>query len=232
MRSTSQLLAVGALALLISVPAFAQTPESSILPVTEPLDVGGTILQPGTYAIRVLPSFTGRNKVQVTSPDLQTVYATVLTVPHPLEPNEEVPNTTFVYYPAEAGAPRALRTWFAPNPTASQGGHDIVYEESRAKQLARLAKDRVVSYRDVTDVAQLDDTELRIVMPDERIETYTYVAPVTPAPMTSATTVQVAEARPIETRRIQMPATASSTPLIALLGLLALGVAVAIRVRS
>ena len=226
MRSTLHLMAVGALALLISVPAFAQTPESSILPVTEPLDVGGTILQPGTYTIRVLPSFAGRNKVQVTSPDLQTVYATVLTVPHPLEPNEEVPNTTFVYYPAEGGAPRALRTWFAPNPTASQGGHDIVYEESRAKQLARLANERVVSYRNVTDVAQLDDTELHFVMPDETIETYTYVAP-PPPPMTSATTVQVAETTPI-----RMPATASRTPLVALLGLLALGVAVAIRIRS
>lgn len=224
MRSTLQLMAVGALALLISVPAFAQTPESSILPVTEPLDVGGTILQPGTYTIRVLPSFTGRNKVQISSPDLQTVYATVLTVPHPLEPNEEVPNTTFVYYPAEAGAPRALRTWFAPNPRASQGGHDIVYEETRATQLARLANSRVVSHRDNIELAELDDTELRIVTPEATFETYTYVPP---PPMTSATRVQVAEARPL-----RMPATASSTPLIALLGLLALGVAVAIRVRS
>ena len=52
MRNKMKLLVVGAFALLIAVPGLAQTPEASILPVTEPLDVGGTILQPGTYLIR------------------------------------------------------------------------------------------------------------------------------------------------------------------------------------
>ncbi|HEU4521063.1 MAG TPA: hypothetical protein VFT12_03610, partial [Thermoanaerobaculia bacterium] len=180
MRSTLRFMAVSALALMISVPAFAQTPEASVLPVTEPLDVGGTILQPGTYTIRVLPSFSDRNKVQVTSMDGQTVYATVLTVPHPLEPTEEVPNTTFIYYPAAEGSPRALRTWFAPHPEASLGGHDIVYEESRAKQLARIANSRVVYYPE-TEVAEIrDDAELAIITPEATVETYTWVPP--PAP--------------------------------------------------
>lgn len=225
MKSMLRLLAIGAVALLVSVPgAFAQTPETSTLPVSEPLDIGGTILQPGVYTIRVLPSLTDRNKVQVTSPDLQTVFATVLTIPHQLGPNEEVPNTMFVFYPAEEGAPRALRTWYAPNPVASQGGHDIVYEESRAKQLARLAKSPVVSYRGETQVTELDKTELHIVTPEATVETYTYTAPPTPVPMTSATPVQVAEARPIE-----MPRTAGRLPLIALLGLVSVGAAVVFR---
>lgn len=217
MKSVSRLMIVGALALLISIPAaFAQTPEASVLPVTEPLDVGGTTLQPGTYTIRVLPSFADRNKVQITSTDRKTVFATVLTVPHQLEPNEEIPNTTFVFYPAGEGAPRALRTWFAPNPDVSEGGHDIVYEESRAKQLARLAASPVVSYRGETTLAGLDTTELHVVTPQATIETYTYTPPA--APMTSATETP------------EMPSTASSVPLIALLGLLSVGGAVAFRV--
>lgn len=228
MKSMIRLMVVATFALLIAVPAaLAQTPEASVLNVTEPLDVGGTILQPGTYTIRVLPSFADRNKVQITSPDLNTVYATVLTVPHPLEPGEEVPATTFVYFPAENGAPRALRTWFATRPDASQGGHDIVYDETRAKQLARLANSRVVSYSTGTAVADLDRTELHVVTPEATIETYTYVAP---PPMTSATPVQVAQVTETrETTTMEMPATASNLPLVGLLGLLSLAGAFAIR---
>lgn len=211
MKNALRFMLVGAFALLISIPTtFAQTPEASTLPVTEPLDVGGTILQPGVYTIRVLPSLKDRNKVQITSPDLQTVYATVLTIPHALQPGEEVPNTVFVYYPSGENMPAALRTWFAPKPDASGGGHDIVYEETRAQQLARLAKSSVVYYPAATAVADLDTATLQ-----------TYTPPMTsnaPEP------TQVAEVQPME-----MPRTASRVPLIALLGLLSLGGAVAIR---
>jgi len=238
MNSVSRRLVVGAFALLICIPAaFAQTPEASTLPVNEPLEVGGTILQPGTYLIRVLPSFKDRNKIQITSTDRKTLYATVLTIPHPLRANEKVPNTTFVFYPAAEGAPRALRTWFARNPDVSQGGHDIVYEETRAKQLARLNQSPVVSYRGETQVADLDTTELRVVTPQATVETYT---PPAPEPMTSAANETlapspapvVAESQPApvaENQPIEMPNTASTVPLIGLLGLLSVGGAVAFR---
>jgi hypothetical protein len=242
MKHTLKLLVVGAIALMISIPAaFAQSPEASTLPVTEPLLVGNTTLQPGTYVIKLIRSPYDRNKVQITSVNGDTVYATLLTVPHQLEPGEEVPNTKFVFYPAEAGLPRALRTWFAPNPTASQGGHDIVYDETRAQQLAKLSNSRVVSYQDSTTVADLDTAQLHVVTPQATVEEYTYTpppapvaetAPVTtetetPAPMMSSetqTTVQTASAESME-----MPQTASKLPLLALLGFLSLAGALAVR---
>jgi hypothetical protein len=245
MKSTLRMVVLSALALLVCMPAaFAQTPEVSPLTVTEPLDVGGTILQPGTYSIRVMPSFADRNKVQVTSPDLKTVYATVLTVPHYLEPNEQMPNTMFVFYPGMEGRPRALRTWFARFPDASQGGHDIVYEESRAKLLARANKSRVVSYSDTTDVASINDkTELHVITPEEQVETYTYTPPPAPQVAETRTETRTETPAPIETRTeetttptamtsgaTEMPQTAGETPLFALLGLAALGGAVVFRV--
>jgi LPXTG-motif cell wall-anchored protein len=240
MKSTLRVMILSALALMIAIPAaIAQTPEASILPVTEPLDVGGTILQPGTYTIRVLKSTADRNKVQVTSQDMKTVYATVLTVPHPLEPNEEVPATKLVFYPAEEGRPRALRTWFAPNPDASQGGHDIVYDEDRARQLARLTDGRVVAFQG-EPAAEIETTTLQVVTPEATLEPYVPPpAPVivetppppavietpapAPEPMISSET-EVAEAETPE-----MPATASNVPLIAVLGLLMIGSAFALR---
>jgi len=221
MKSTLRFTLVSAFALLISMAAFAQSPEVSTLPVTEPLLVGSTILQPGTYMIRVLPSRFDRNKVQITNADRSTVYATVLTVPHYFAPGEETPNTKFVFYPAEAGLPRALRTWFASNPSASQGGHDIVYEETRAQQLAKLSNSRVVSYADATTAEQLDIAELHVVTPEATVETYT--AP--PAPMISSS-------EPVQTaanETPEMPQTASKLPLLALLGFVSLAGAFAVR---
>jgi hypothetical protein len=223
MKSSSRLLIAGAMALMILAPAaMAQTPEVSPFPVTEPTEISGTVLQPGNYMIKMLPSFSNKNQVQITSVDGETIYATVLTVPHQLEPNEEMPNTMFVYFPAGEGQPRALRTWFAPDPV-TQGGHDFVYEETRAKQLARLANTRVVSYEG--QVADLGTTELHVVTPAATVETYTYTPP--PAQITTTTEtepVQIAESRPME-----LPSTAGSVPMIALAGLLAIGGAVALR---
>ncbi|HET8775269.1 MAG TPA: hypothetical protein VFP80_15830 [Thermoanaerobaculia bacterium] len=248
MKHTSKVMAISALALLLSLPAMAQTPEVSTLPITEPTEVGGTILQPGTYLIRVVSPQADRNKVQITNVDRSTIYVTALTVPHQLEPNEKMPDTMYVYYPAGEGRPRALRTWFAPDP-ASGGGHDIVYEESRARQLARLARQPVVSYHD----EQMAD--LTVVTPEETTVPYVYEpAPViTPAPavvetteVTTVTTapapalvepepVPMASAAPAESEDTapEMPETASRIPLLALLGVISLVGAVAVRfVRS
>lgn len=239
MTNRSRFTLAAAFTLLIAAPALvAQTPEASILPVNEPLEVSGQILQPGTYTIRVVKSFTNRNVVQITSQDGQKVYATALTVPHPLEPNEEVPNTKFVFYPAEDGRPRALRTWFAADPAASGGGHDFVYDENRARELARLASSRVVSYPTQTASTEFNDTTgLSVITPEAKVETYTYVPPPTaiaetPAPVVTTPRIevqtqptQIAEAQPME-----MPRTASRLPLVTLLGLASLAGAIALRV--
>ncbi|HEV7764796.1 MAG TPA: hypothetical protein VGQ76_07345 [Thermoanaerobaculia bacterium] len=237
MKSTLRIAVLAALALVIAVPAaYAQTPEASTLPVNEPLDVGGTILQPGVYTIRVLPSLADRHKVQITSQDLQTVYATVLTVPHPILQNEEPANSVFVYYPAGEGMPAALRTWFAPDPDASGGGHDIVYSQSRAQQLARLGNSRVVAYPTETIVADLDTTPLSVVTPESTVEVYTVpppapvaIAETTPAPMISSETTRTETTQIAEATTPEMPSTASKVPFIALFGLLSLGGAVAFR---
>ena len=237
MRSTSRLLLIATFALLISIPAaFAQTPEYSTLPVNEPLLVGSTVLQPGVYLIRVLPSPTGREKIQVTSQDMQKVFATVLTVPHQLKPGEEIKNTTFIYYPASEGMPAALRTWYAPHADASDGGHDIVFEQSRATMLARANHSSVVAYQG--EQADLSTAPLSVVTPEATVETYTMPTP--PAPVetptmissTSSTTTETTEREPVQTAETQpmnMPRTASDLPLLALLGLASVGAAAALR---
>jgi len=241
MKTSIRPLAAVIFALLLVTPVLVAqnmpiAPEASILNVTEPLDVGGTVLQPGSYLIKVLGSSTDRNKVQILSRDGQKVFATVLAVPHQLKPNEEVTGTTFVYYPATTDHPRALRTWFASNPPG-QHGHDIVYAEGRAKQLAVASNDRVVSYPNDINITEDQTTTLSVQTPQSTVETYTYTPP--PAIVTESTTTTTTPAptpmvssSTTETTN-EMPNTASRVPMFALLGLISIAAAVAIRfVRS
>jgi hypothetical protein len=219
------LYSLGAMALLAGLlfapAASAQVPlpEESTWHLTEPTEVGGTILQPGTYLITAVARPSDRNMVRVTSPDRKELFATVLTVPRYLAPGDERSTTMFVYYPAVEGQPRVLRTWFPSDPM-SDGGHDIVYSEKRARELARLADTRVVTYPDTVTAADFETADLYVWTPEARRETY-----VVPAPQTSAAPAPVV----METRT-ELPRTASNTPMLALLGLLAIAGAVVIRI--
>jgi hypothetical protein len=223
----SRFIVLSALALFIAVPAVnaQMIPETSTLIVDQPVDIGGTVLQPGTYMIQSHGETRDRSVVRVTSPDGTKTYATALTVSHHMEAKDSMPATEFVYYPAGEGQPRALRTWYPSDPVRKYDAYDIVYSESRAKQLARLAKGPVVSYRDQVQVADYNTTELQQVTPDEQVQVWTPPTPVITETETRTTTTQIADAGPME-----LPRTASNIPMIALLGVVALGAAAAVRV--
>ncbi len=191
--------------------ATAQSAEFSTMTVTEPLDVGGTVLQPGAYLIKVVPLQTNRNMLQVKSVDRSELYLTVLSINHPrLEGRAE---TEYVYYPAASGLPKALRTWYPAD--VGSGGHDIVYPGDRAAELAARVKEPVPAYR------------LAGPATEEQLKTVE-VAPIrwteTPAVATSP-----APPPPVLVAENKLPATASSFPLLAGLGLLALGGAASLR---
>jgi hypothetical protein len=204
---------------VIAAPAaVAVTPEASNLSVTAPLDVGGTVLQPGDYVIHVLPGPSNRNLLRVTNKDGSEVFATVLAIPHALGAAQNPGDTSFVYYPAVAEGPRALRTWFAPDAT-SGGGHDIVYPRARAMELAAASSEPVVAYAGETAPSELQTAELIVVTPDQEVDEY-----VAPAPALEPEPEPVAVASMPE-----MPQTAGRVPLAGMIGLLLLGTAFAIR---
>ncbi len=204
--------------------ASAQTTlgEQAFFTLTEPMDVGGTILQAGDYQIKTVPTLANRNLLQVWSGDQTTLFTTLLTVPHH-EGNqvEQVPENRYLYYPASGSHIRALRTWFDGN-TPGSGGHDIVYPEQRAMELAALAKEPVVAIKDDVKVAQYDTAPLVVVTPEKEVKPYEVATVKEEAPMKKAAVVEpikVAEVRP-EPKRL--PQTASNIPMYAGLGLLSL----------
>lgn len=190
--------------------ANAQQPSgASDLYVAEPLDVGGTILQPGTYRIEVVRLDENRNLLQVKSEDRMTLFASVLSIPHDTVAGEIMPESKFVYYPAIAGVPKVLRTWYEKD---RWSGHDIVYPKGRAMELAASLKEPIVAMPTETKEAEYVTAPLTVVTPEKQEKPYVMATKAEPP-------AQVAEAVPPK----ELPRTASHVPLYALLGILAVG---------
>ena len=197
------------------------TVEQSTFTLTEPLDIGGTVLQPGDYKIKVVLLQGNRNLLQLTSADGTKQLATVLSIPHPEGSGAvQIPASRYVYYPAGAGEITVLRTWYAPN-TPGLGGHDIVYPRQRAMELAARVKEPVVGIPDEVKVAEYETAPLDVVTPEKEVKPY---VPVTAEAGRFRKLLQ--RSRPWWPRarllHKPLPRTASNVPLYAGLGLLSL----------
>jgi len=222
MKKLMSCLALGAFATflgVVSTPAYAQSDrENSTFTVTEPIDVGGFTLPPGTYLVKVVMLASNRNMIQVTNVEQTKVFASVLATPHAIRADEVVPSSRYTYYATAEGQPKALRTWFARDTT---NGQDIIYPKRRAMELAAAAKEPVTAIPDEVKEAEYKSVPLTIVTPEQQVKPYeepVVVVQKAPAP------IVVAEARPQ-----QLPRTASHVPLFAALGLLSLGGAFGLR---
>jgi len=218
-------LALGAFATFLGVAsepvASAQSVfENSTFTVAEPLDVGGFILQPGTYLIKVVLLASNRNMIQVTNEDQTKVFASVLATPHAIRADEQIPSSRYLFYATVPGQPKALRTWFARD---TVNGQDIVYPKRRAMELAAVAKEPVIAIPDEVKETEYKSVALTVVTPDQTVKPYE--PPVVVVQKAPAPPVMVAEARPAE----PLPNTASHVPLFAALGLLSLGGAFGLR---
>jgi hypothetical protein len=219
MKKLLTCLALGTFVALVaaSAPAYAQSDrENSTFTVTEPVDVGGFTLQPGTYLIKVVTLESNRNMIQVTNEDQTKVFASVLATPHALAANEAAPTSRYIYYAAAPGQRKALRTWFARD---TMNGQDIVYPKQRAMEIAVAAKAPVLAIPDDAKETEYKTVTLAVVTPDQSVKPYEE-----PVLVQTAPPVAVAEARPPV-----LPATASRVPLFAALGLLSLGAGLGLR---
>jgi len=124
-------------------------------------------------------------------------------------PGEAAPSSRYIYFPAVAGHPKALRTWFARE---TSNGQDIIYPKRHAMELAAVVKEPVIAVPDEVKEAEYKTVPLAIVTPEKEVKPY--------EPQTF-----VAEAAP----RKPLPRTASQVPLLAALGILSLGGAFGLR---
>lgn len=209
MKNLIRGLVLGALAAILVVAyspgAAAQiNTEKTLFTLTEPMNVGGTVLEPGTYRIKVVELSFNRNVVQVTNQEGSKVFAAVLATPHVIKTEEAIPESRFIFYPAIAGQPKALRTWFAHD---TPYGQDIIYPKRHAMELAAAAKVPVIAIPDEVKEAEYKSVPLTIVTPEKQVTPYEEPAPPVVAEM--------------QTQK-HLPRTASHVPLLAAVGLLSL----------
>jgi LPXTG-motif cell wall-anchored protein len=175
------------------------------LTFAEPVEVSGTVLQPGTYWFSLLDSSSDRHVVQIWNGDRSQLITTVLAIPnYRLRPTG---NTVVKFSERPTGTPEAIRAWFYPG---DNFGQEFVYPKTRATQIAGNVAEPVLSVRDEPATAPepvLEQAPVKAVEP-------------------SGDEVEVAAV--VETVAA-LPETGSPLPWLGLLGLLAVGAGLALR---
>lgn len=196
---------------------------------------GWSVLPAGTYIFKVMDSTQDRHIVQIFSEDEKTVYATILAIPN--YRLKATGKTVMTFSERPAGEPPALRAWFYPGRV---WGEEFVYPKAKAVEIARTSETPVLYLP--TDVAS--EVAEPIQAPSQSTVSEMSQAPVMAynkagdeLPLRDAVTPPPAEeppaAAPVQTNepvaQAALPATASTLPLIAFAGLLALGGALSVR---
>jgi hypothetical protein len=202
--------------------------KKTVVTFSQAVEVPGKILPAGTYTFQLLDSPSDRHIVQIFNADGTQIIATILAINnYRLQPTGD---TVMKFSERPGDAPDALRAWFYPG---NSFGQEFVYPKARAIQLAQTTKEIVPAVAADT----LDDNAMRTipivaVTPEQKevevtkvIQTTPSVAVVeTPAPVAVATPAPVAVKETEE-----LPQTASTMPLLALLGGLSISVALGLK---
>lgn len=216
MKDVRIIAAVVAVGLAGAVRADVAPDKKSTFTITTSVEVPGAILDPGTYVVKLVDTESNRNIVTFMSADEKKIFATAIATPHVAA--EDPHHSTFMFYAVPEGSTKVLRTWFAPN---DRYGQDFVYPAERAAALKETTSAEVP----VMTAEQSNE----IV---NRMKPAAMVAenePPRPAAASAADSVYDAPASTTADATTALPKTASHRPLLLAAGLLALGVASALR---
>ncbi len=220
--------------------------KKTIVTFSQPVEIpGGIVLPAGTYVFKLLNSLSNRHIVQVFNEDQTRVFATILSIPnYRLQVTDK---TVITFGESAVGVPQAIRAWFYPG---ANSGEEFVYPKRRAMELAKAANMPILAMpvefeANITKPAKSGDDEPIValkgasviaVKPTGEEVDLGQVVTTQPQETTPLPTAQPMPAPATTTtdsgnrgeRMARLPQTASSAPLLALLGLLSLGVGFAL----
>jgi hypothetical protein len=192
---------------------------------------GWAVLPPGTlppakYVFKILDSLSDRHIVQIFNQDETIVYATILAIPN--FRLQATGKTVMTFRERAPGEPEALRAWFYPG---MNWGEEFVYPKAKAIELSKAANLPVlftplemplefaepIGSADAPLVVNMKQAPILAVKPTGE-----------EVPLAEVVTPPPALAEP----GTALPHTASPLPLVGLVGLLALGAALAANVAG
>jgi hypothetical protein len=182
--------------------------KKTVVTFSQAVEVPGKILPAGTYTFQLLDSPSDRHIVQIFNADGSQIVATILAINnYRLQPTGD---TVMKFGERPGDSPEALRAWFYPG---DNFGQEFVYPKVRAIQLAQTTKEIVPAVAaDTLDDNAMKTIPIVAVTPDQKEVT-------APAP------AQVTAVKETE----ELPQTAGSMPLIALLGGLSISLALGLK---
>jgi hypothetical protein len=191
--------------------------QKTIFTFSGPVEIPGQVLTGGTYVFKLADSQSDRNIVQVFNKDENHLYGTFLAIPdYRLRPAGK-PIITFEE--RAAGAPEAVRAWFYPG---DNYGHEFVYPKVKAVQLAKANNTPIAS---MPNELAANTTKPATTMQEP------HVIEMKQAPLKAQQPTEeevdiaqvfLAQAPPPASLPQRLPKTASSLPLVALLGIFSL----------
>lgn len=212
-------IAFGCLLLLaaITIPAAAdEWNKKTIITFSQPVEIPGQVLAPGTYVFKLLNSSSNRNIVVVYNAEENHCFGIILAINnYRLFPTGE---PVLKFAEQENNKPEALRAWFYSN---DNWGQEFVYPKKRATQLAETTNGPVLSTaaKPAETPEELIEAPVAAVAPEKEEVEIAEVTPLAEAPPVPALAVEAA-AEPVPAP--ELPKTASPVPLISLMGASAL----------
>jgi hypothetical protein len=194
--------------------------KKTVVTFSQAVEVPGKILPAGTYTFQLLDSPSDRHIVQIFNADGSQIITTILAInDYRLKPTGE---TVMKFNERPGDSPEALRAWFYPG---DNFGQEFVYPKARAIQLAQTTQYVVPAVAaDTLDDSAMKTIPIVAVTPDQKEVEVTTVIQTTP-PVAAVVTPAPAAVRETE----ELPQTASSMPLIALLGGLSISLALGLK---
>jgi hypothetical protein len=219
--SRASLVALGVVTVctMFSLTASAQQgwDKKTMVTFSAPVEIPGIsaqVLPAGTYVFKLMDSPSDRHIVQIFSKDEKRLYANILAIPNwRLKPTDK---TVMTFSERRAGEPQAIRAWFYPG---DNFGQEFVYPKKKAVELAKVANLPVLFIP--------DEVAPNIVAPVTEATAPAVVALVR-APVRAVEPAgreipveEVVEPPPVRTAAV-LPKTASTVPLLALMGVMCL----------
>jgi hypothetical protein len=190
--------------------------------------VGAQTLPAGTYVFKIFDSLSDRHIVQIFNEAEDHVYTTILAIPnYRLKATDK---TVMTFGERAAGQPEAIRAWFYPG---RQWGEEFVYPKFRAVELAKITGQPILFTPIELATAPIEALKTAPVEAVKPTGEEVKVAEVVELPpeVAAAKPVEVAAAKPVEVAAAQsLPQTASTLPLVGLIGLLSLGAGIGLMV--
>lgn len=208
--------------------------KKTTITITEPVRLPTTVLEPGTYVFKLLDSSSDRHIVQVFKEDGTHIIATILAIPnYRLQPTGK---SVFGFWETPAGQPRAMRAWFYPG---DNFGQEFAYPKTQSMEIAKVVNapvlaitlDRLpenVAELQTVPVIKIDEKGNEMEVTKETVVTKegpvvaTVETPQVQPVMEPSADRQIPAPQTDTPKPASLPQTASSFPLIGLLGLLSL----------